>query len=151
VTRAATAHFTGATDMSASSKKIWIRLGIGGLVAAASVAALVALAIALTFVSSQSSANRQFQRETGKPCGFCHVPGNEPELGPEGKRFQACGYKFCAPPRPAAGGCRSGLMPCGAWCDRYSEDPHACKYTNKKSCIGLYNNLTHCVTSQPPN
>jgi hypothetical protein len=81
--------------MFAFSRKFWHRLGTAGLVAAASVAALLIFAIALTFVSSQSSANRQFQRETGKPCGFCHVPGREPALNPQGRKYQACGYRFC--------------------------------------------------------
>jgi hypothetical protein len=138
--------------MFAIGRKFWHRLGTAGLVAAASVAALLIFAIVLTFVSGQSSANRQFQRETGKRCGFCHVPGNEPELGPEGKRFQACGYKFCTPPKPApvAGGCPAGQITCGAWCDKYRENSHACKYTSSKNCVRQFGSVHSCLADQPP-
>jgi hypothetical protein len=139
--------------MSVISRRFWNRLGTAGLVAAASVATLLVLAIALTFVSSQSSANREFQRETGKPCGFCHVPGNEPALNPEGKRYQDCGYSFCAraQPPPAAGGCPGGKITCAAWCDKYRENAQACKYTSPESCVHRHGSVSRCVDDISPS
>lgn len=69
--------------------------------ATAGCAALVTLTIATALLPSPSHANRQFQRDTGKPCGYCHVAGNEPALNAEGNQYRACGYAFCETrPRP---------------------------------------------------
>src|ERR1700728_334230 len=48
------------------------------------------------------------------------------------------------------GRCGSGRLTCGAWCDRYSEDPRACKYTWRKSCVRLYGGVAHCIGNHPP-
>jgi hypothetical protein len=124
---------------------------------ATGVVLLSVLVLAMTAVSQQSQANRQFQRETGKPCGFCHVPGNEPALNSRGRQFQSCGYSPRCWGNSDGGGhrhrgsCGSGDgITCSSWCDKYSDDPHACKYTWKNSCTRKYGNLTHCIADNPP-
>src|ERR1043166_3952365 len=139
------------TRMPMSTVKFWSRrLCRAGLAAAASTGMLLGLVIALTFISSQSSANRQFQRETGKACGFCHVAGNEPALNSAGRRCGDCVYKFCEEPRPAAGRCPAGQITCGAWCDKYRENSHACKFTSSKNCVRQYGSINHCLVDNPP-
>jgi hypothetical protein len=115
---------------------------------------LVVLVLVLTFVSGPSEANRQFQRETGRPCGFCHVAGNEPQLNSAGRRYQACGYRFCdggqreprrEPSQNRGGACQPGFITCAAYCDRYDPRPHACKFTAPRSCMAKYGNVHRCI------
>ena len=68
------------------------RLLKAGLLMAAGAVMIVVFAVAMIATSEQSKANRAFQRETHKPCGFCHVPGNEPELARRGRQYRDCGY-----------------------------------------------------------
>lgn len=130
--------------------KCWNSLSKGFLFLAAGSVAVVLLIVALTVVSGRSEANRQFQRDTGKPCGYCHVPGNEPELNSRGREYQSCGYKWCnsfrrEPPKRRNSSCDPGYIPCAAYCDKYDRNPHGCKFSGPRSCMAKYGNVHECV------
>jgi len=140
--------------------KSWSRrLLKAGLYMAAGAVALVVFVVATIAVSEQSKANRAFQRETHKPCGYCHVPGNEPELGSRGIQFRNCGYSTrCWGGGGGGGGggrhggrCQPGWITCAAFCDKYDSDPHACKYTARRSCVRLHGKVSTCIRDRAPD
>lgn len=133
---------------------VWNCLSRAALIVAAAASTLVVAILVLTFVAGPSEANRQFQRETGRPCGFCHVAGNEPQLNQNGRRYQACGYKWCGgfereprrePPRHSGGGCEPGFITCATYCDKYDPRPYACKFTAPRSCMAKHGNVHKCI------
>jgi hypothetical protein len=80
--------------MFAFSRKFWHRLGTAGLVAAASVAALLIFAIVLTFGSSRSAADPTFLESKKQECPACHT--HAPVLNKTGLDFKHCGARFCS-------------------------------------------------------
>ena len=60
------------------------------LVGVAAVAIVLASAVALS--PREAKATPVFAKDTGKPCGFCHV--KPPELNAQGKAFKANGNKL---------------------------------------------------------
>ena len=48
------------------------------------------------------------------------------------------------------GQCAAGQITCSAWCDKYSGNPHDCKYTAAKSCMAMHGNVYWCTNDRPP-
>jgi hypothetical protein len=58
-------------------------------------AALLIAGTTLTLAPGQAQATPEFTKQTGKPCGFCHVnPGGGGKLKPEGESFKKKGNKL---------------------------------------------------------
>jgi hypothetical protein len=87
-------------------------------------AAAPVVALVLALASTLAQAVPSFARQTGQPCGMCHVGGFGPQLTDFGIQFKLTGYTLAKGgdrPAPLAGMVMAGMT-------------HTCKYwTGRRS------------------